>query len=429
VENTYFYPSASVAWRFTALDAFDDNSLISFGKLRFSFGQAGVQPGVYSTQTLYRTAVFSDSWGSPIDANAYGSGTTRSAERGNPNLKPEITTEYEVGLDLRFLNDRIRLSATQYFTKTRDAILNLDIAPTTGFSRQITNGAKIENYGTELELGATWLQSRNFTWESNFNWSTNKSEVTDLLGVDNVDFGGFGVTNRAIEGEPFGVLFGPVFERDQNDNYVLNSNGFPVTSASSEIVGDPNPDWRAGISNTFSYKNFSLNVLLDINQGGDVWNGTRGVMLMFGTHGSQDWETTAPQDLVNYSGDIIPEGTTFRGYVEDFGAGPVAIDETWYRIGPGSGFTGPDGQFVEDGGFVRLREVSLRYSLNSNNFRTFTGLRSLELSVSANNLFLWTDYSGIDPETNLYGPTNLEGIDYFNNPGIRSWSFSLLINY
>src|SRR5699024_4887222 len=113
------------------------------------------------------------------------------------------------------------------------------------------------------------------------------------------------VTNRAIVGEPFGVLYGGVWERDDNGNMVLNSNGFPIFAAEPGVIGDPNPDWTAGIGNTISYGALSFNVLFDIKHGGDVSNGTRGRMVSFGTHGSQTWETTASQNLMNYNGEII----------------------------------------------------------------------------------------------------------------------------
>lgn len=428
-DNTYFYPSVGLAWDFTELNTFD-NSLLSFGKLRVSYGQAGVQPGVYNTQTTYSPAAFGDGWGAIIDAISYGRGTTRSSQQGNANLSPEITTEYEFGTDLRFLNDRLRISATQYYTFTKDAILGLDIAPSTGFSSVVSNGAEIENYGTELELGADIIQSGKFQWTTDLNWATNQSEVTDLSGVESVTLGGIGtVTNRAIVGEPLGVLYGSVWERDENGDKVLNSNGYPILSAEPGIIGDPNPDWTAGVSNTFSYGSLSLNVLFDIKHGRDMHNGTRGRMVSFGTHGSQTWETTASQDLINYNGEVIPEGTTFRGYVEDFGAGPVAIDEAWFTDGPGSGFSGPTGQFVEDAGFVRLKHLSVQYTINTSSFQNWSGLSSIVLGITAQNLALWTDYSGIDPETNMQGPTNAQGNDYFNNPNTQSYIFTLSVNY
>src|SRR5699024_9275384 len=210
-DNTYFYPSAGLAWDFTELEAFNNNSILSFGKLRISYGQAGVQPGVYNTQTTFSPAAFGEGWGPVIDSITYGRGTTRSPQQGNPNLSPEITTEYEMGIDLRFFNDRLMISATQYYTYRNDAILELYIASSTGFYSVVTNGAELQNIGTELELSARLIELGDFQWQTDINWSTNQSEVTDLSGVKNVNLGGIGtVTNRAIVGEPFGVLYGGV---------------------------------------------------------------------------------------------------------------------------------------------------------------------------------------------------------------------------
>lgn len=428
-DNTYLYPSAGLSWEFTELSSLD-NDLLSFGKLRASFGRAGVQPDVYLTQTTFVPATFGDSYGGTINSLEYGRGTTQSSQLGNSQLKPEITSEYEFGTDLRFFDDRVNLSATLYQTYTKDAILGLDIAPTSGFSNIVSNGAEIENDGIELELSGDVIQLDKFQWTANLNWSKNNSEVTDLSGVNSVTLGGIGtITNRAIVGEPFGVLYGSVWERDENGDRVLNSNGFPVQASDDDIIGDPNPDWRAGIYNTFNYGPFSLGILFDVKHGGDISNSTRGRMLAFGTHGSQDWETTADQDVINYNGDTIEEGTTFRGYIEDFGDGPVAVDEAYFTSGPGSGFTGPTEQEIEDGGYVKLRELSARYSINTARFQDWSGLTSIDLGVKARNLLLWTDYSGIDPETNLSGTSNAFGNDYYNNPNTRSWIFSLSVNY
>jgi hypothetical protein len=192
---------------------------------------------------------------------------------------------------------------------------------------------------------------------------------------------------------------------------------------------------------------FSANVLFDFSQGGDVWNGTKGALYFFGAHGDQDWWTTISADeantLRNYFGDTVAEnaefgwgaakrnadGTySFRGYVHDFGAGPVVVDEYYYRIGPGSGFTGPTEQWIEDGSFVRLREVTLGYNWRDQTVQRL-GLNSINFSLTGRNLLTWTNYTGIDPETNLTGPTNGQGLDYFNNPFTRSYQFSVRINY
>lgn len=157
-------------------------------------------------------------------------------------------------------------------------------------------------------------------------------------------------------------------------------------------------------------------------------NRTKGVMLYFGTHGSATWETTAKQNLVNYNGDIIPKGTTFRGYVKNFGGGPVAIDQAWFINGLGSGYNGAMELYVEDSSFIRINNISLSYNFSSASFQELTGLSNLRLAVTAYNPFLWTNYSGVDPSTNVTGPLNGQGMDYFNPPGVRSILFSLSLN-
>lgn len=429
-DKTYFYPSANIAWQFSDLDAFQDQNILSFGKIRASYGKAGTQPSPYSTRTNYLRASYANGWGPEISATYYGGGAMRSSQEGNSSLKPEITTEFETGVDLRFLDDRIGLSFTRYWKKTTDALLSIDVPPSSGYSSRLANAAEIENRGYEVSLDLNWIRSRDFQWNTHVIWSKNDNKVTSLAGVNNVFLNGFtDGSSRAVEGYSVGVLYGSKWERDDSGNLILDENGFPQIAPAADVLGDPTPDWTSGIRNTFSYKGFTLTALLDIKQGGDVWNGTKGALYYFGIHGDQTWSTTADQDLVNYLGQTIPSGTTFRGYVKDFGGGPVAIDETYFWAGPGSGFTGPTEQFIEDGSYVRLREVGLTYTLQTKAFRDFTGLSSIRFGVTGRNLKLWTDYSGVDPETNLTGPSNGQGLDYFNNPNTRTWLFSLRVNY
>ncbi|MGD8426270.1 MAG: SusC/RagA family TonB-linked outer membrane protein [Balneolaceae bacterium] len=494
-DKTFFYPSANLAWQFTSADWFNGDDILSFGKIRASYGEAGIQPGPYLTSTTYLNASggnnFSNGWGASLDANNYGGGFRRNQVAGNPALKPEQVQEIEVGTDLRFLDDRIGLSFSRYWKKTTDAILNVTVPASSGFTSKFANAAEIKNNGYEVELSAEWLRLRDFSWVTTLNWSKNKNEVTDLAGVSNVLLSGFtSFSSQAVEGEPLGVIWGtrwlryestdgaPVVVNTQGD--IISNNvrtddsgnpiisrgspitvdqyGFPVTDQFSQgVIGDPTPDWRAGISNTFRFKNLSLNVLVDIKQGGDVHNGTRGALYFFGTHGDQNWTTTISQEeasqIYNYGGayDVLGLGQTatfaeylnaigvtpdangdytFRGYINDFGNGPVAVDETAFWAGPLSSFTGPDEPFVEDGGYVRLREVSLFYTFESRGFRDFTGLASIDVGVTGRNLILWTDYTGVDPATNLTGQDgNGFGLDYFNNPSTRSWIFTLRVNY
>jgi len=452
-KSTYIFPSASVAWQFTQLSSLKDNKFLSFGKLRAAWGEAGRQPGAYQTQTTYGRAFWGNGWGPAINSKYYNGGASRSGNEGNNDLKPEITTSMEAGLDLRFFNDRLSLSATHYIEKTRQALLPLSVAPSAGYNSRTANAARIKNVGTELTASAEWLRFKGFSWTTAVNWTHNQNTVTSLSGVKNVFLAGFtDPSSDAVQGQAIGVLYGTQWARKSDGTMNLDSKGFPTTAAQNGVLGDPNPDWRAGITNTFRYKNLSVSAQLDIKQGFQVWNGTKGALSFFGRAANQNWWSTISaskaQNLKNYLGYTVAQmaaadagsksasyrqnsdGTySFRGYVHDFGGGPVVVDGSYFWAGPGSGFTGPAEQFIENGSYVRLRQIAVSYTLSSKSFRNATGLRSIDLGVSANNIALWTKYSGIDPETNLTGVGNGQGLDYFNNPNERSWIFTIRVNY
>jgi TonB-linked SusC/RagA family outer membrane protein len=453
VAKTYFYPSANVAWQFTQLPDLKDNSTLSYGKLRVAYGTAANQPSVYQTNTYYGTSAEGDGWEATtqlLEGKDYNGAVKRSYVMGNPNLKPEMTAETEFGGDFRFLNDRAALAITRYYSKTTDAILALQIAPTSGFQYEYLNAATLENNGYEVQLTADWLHLGGFSWSTTINWSKNKNEVTALPeGVTSIFLAGFtDPASRAILNQPVGVLYGTKWERDAAGKLALDANGFPYKSETNGIIGDPNPDWRSGISNTFRYDRLSLNVLIDIKKGGKVFNGVKGSLSYFGTSGDQTWWSTinASSTLKDYAGktpaqlhaagssiykpNYAADGTTitsysYRGYVTKFGDNEVIVDQYFFTQGPGGNFAGPSEEFVEDGGFVRLKEVTLSYTFPLQ----FIGMQAATVSITGRNLKLWTNYSGIDPETNLTGPTNGQGIDYFNNPSTKTYVFSIKFDY
>jgi TonB-linked SusC/RagA family outer membrane protein len=451
-KQTYFYPSASAAWQFTELpiikDLIKDNSILSYGKLRAAIGTAANRPAAYQTKTYYNNPSPGNGWQAGINGIYYGGAAVRSTNLGNSTLKPELTTETEFGADLRFLNDRISLGYTHYINKTTDALLPVTVASASGFDSRTANAAKLENTGNEVQLIAEWLRIEPFSWTTTINWSKNKNTCTDLSGVDRYDLAGFvGTLSSVIVGQPVGILFGTRWARNANGSLLLDANGFPVADALPGILGDPNPDFRAGFINTLRYERLTLNVVLDWKKGGKMWNGTKGALYSYGTHGDLDkWTTISAAQastLKNWAGrtpaSVVAGSTTqkqyyqnpdgsvsFRGTVGNFGGSDVILDEQWYRVGLGGGFNGPSEQFIEDASFVRLREVSLSYSLPLQ----FWGMQGLTVSVTGRNLWLSTDYTGIDPETNLWGPNNNGiGLDYFNNPTTKSWIVSLQIEY
>ncbi|WP_426059591.1 SusC/RagA family TonB-linked outer membrane protein [Hymenobacter sp. B1770] len=445
--STFIYPAASAAWQFTKLGALAENRILSFGKARASFGTVGVQPTPYLTRTYYTgasSAIIGDGWGTAIDAANYGGGFVRSTTQGNATLKPERKTEFEGGLDLRFFSDRVGLNVTGYANKTVDAILSVPVAASTGFQSTNGNVASIQNRGFELSLDGDVIRTGGFTWNIAPNFSLNRNKVLELAGAESIFLTGFtGTSSRAVQGHQLGALWGTEFGRNESGGYILDANGFPTLAdgGTERVIGDPNPKWRGGLNNTFSFKGLSLNVLVDHVNSFDVWNGTKGALYFFGTSDELEQETTVSAseaaNLRRYNGTTVASSYplvngnyTFRGTVGNFGGNNVALDEQWYRAGLGNGFSGgPAKPFIENVSYTRLREVSLIYTLNQDWLRNATKLAGIDLSVTGRNLYLWTNYTGVDPETNLTGVSNGRGLDYFNNPSTRSVIFSIKFTY
>jgi len=442
-KSLFFYPSASAAWQFTKFTG--SNNILNFGKLRASFGVVGRQPDPYINLTKYSSASMAESWGAILYGPAYGGGYARSVTAGNPYIKPERKHEFETGFDLRFLNDRISLSATAFYSKTTDVILPVSVAPSSGYAGQYKNAGTLQNKGLEFDLQPTWVKTASgFTWSSGFIWSLYRNKVLNLSGVESVFLSGGGFSDgssRAVVGQPIGVIWGTYYAKNADGSYVLDENGYPKLNANEGVIGNPNPKYRMSISNTFSYKGFTLYALFDFQHGGDMWNGTRGALVQYGTAAETAKETTVSAtdagNIRTYDGKTIAtsgratqntDGSyTFRGTLGNYGGGQVALDQAWYQ-GGGSGFT-VNQPFIENASWARLREVTLSYTIGSAAFRQATKLSSVTFSVTGRNVALWTNYKGIDPETNLTGANNGRGIDYFQNPNTRSLLFKLAINY
>jgi len=439
----YFFPSTDLSFNFTQLDALKDNSILSFGKIRASVGKVGIQPAPYSSTTYYEGSGYSEGWGTTLDGALYGGGFAYSNSLGNNSLKPEVKQELEVGTDLRFLDDKIRFSASYYTNKNQNALFSPAIAPSTGFTEQYLNAANITNKGIELEISADVIKKGDFTWTINANASRNRNSVNDLKGTESLFLGGFaGSSSRVVEGQQIGVLWGGKFDRDEKGNYVEDkaATGFPAVAENEGVLGDPNPKWRGGIGSTVAYKNLSMDFLFEFFNSAQYWNGTFGVLNYFGrTMESANEVTISAADAATmntYAGDVVSNIYTadasgnyvVRGNVKDFGFGNVLLDESWYTS-TGGGF-GPVGeQFVTDASWTRLRNVSINYKLASEGLKRATKLSSIDFSLNGRNLWLLTDWVGIDPETNLTGAGSARGLEYFNNPNTKSFVFSVKFNY
>lgn len=425
--STFWFPSITGAWQFHDLL---DQPFLSFAKLRASYGEVGQEPGPYNTNNQIVQPTFADSFGGSLGTGLFGNaGFTQSVVLGNPFLVPERKKEFEFGTDLRFMDSRLSASFTYFQNTTEGALYVRGIPNTTGFDRTLDNFANIENKGIEVDLGYTIYDRNDLKIRTNVLYSRIRNMVTDLKGAEGQSIDGLAaVSNYITEGEPFGVLFGSRTERDDAGNIVLDVNGFPLQSASPGVIGDPNPDWTGSLITNIQYKNFGLSILFETFQGADIFAGTKSALYDFGTWGASSKESTSNQNLLDFNGDVIPAGTTFRGVIQNFGGGPVALTEPWYRGDGGFFSEGNDELYIEDGSWSRLRRVELSYTLN-NEWIQNKGFDSVVLSATGRNLFLWTEFEGNDPDTNLNGVSNARGIDYFNNPGTKSYIFSVLLNF
>lgn len=425
LEKNIFYPSASIGWKFSNNIKSD---FLSFGKIRASYGEVGIEPSAYAKNTTFSPGGISSSWQDELSAAAYGNPFTRSSVLGNPDLKEERVKELELGTDLRLFNNIATLGFTYYNRKTVDAILEIDVPSSTGYSSKLANAGTISNKGFEVDLGVKLINNQDLKWGVDLNFSSNKNVVEDLNGVKSIFLAGFtGTSSRAVEGEAMGTLWGGKFARNDDGSYVLDGNGFPTLDPEEGILGDPNPDWIGGIGTSLSYKGFSFSAQFEISQGNDHWTGTEGVLKYFGIDPETANETTANVDLKTYDGRTIPAGTTFRGNIGNFGGDDVALTEEWY-LAEGGGFGNQSETFVKDASWTRLREVSIGYSFPKKTIEPI-GLTNLEFSVSGRNLALWTDIEGFDPDLNLTGASLGRGLDYFTNPSTKSYLFTLKLGF
>lgn len=426
ISDRFFYPAADVAWNFA--DALNiDKNILSFGKLRSAWGKVGVQPRAHAFETLAEGGFTYSTYSDPLNISLFGGGFRLDNNQGNPNLEPEIKTEWEIGTDLRFLNNRLGLGFTYYSNKIDGILLDVELAPSSGFATKYGNFGAMENNGIELDLNWKMIEKREISLNMNLNFARNRNTVTDLFGTETIDLSpGASVSSRAIVGHPLGVLYGTGSQRDANGKFILDENGFPQLTSSPEVLGDPNPDWRGGIAFNFLWKNLGVNILVEHSQGGEYSPRSLWVLRRFGTTQETAGRLTLTQDLKNFDGDIIPSGSTVRGKIEDFGGGPVLLDETWYRHGIGGGF-GDNQAYnfsIFDATFTKIRELTLSY-----NFPNLGPFEGIVLAATARNLFAWDEIEGLDPETNQTGVGNAQGLEYFTNPQTRSYLFTLGVNF
>ena len=455
------FPKTSAAWTFT--NAYKP-PFITFGKLRFSRGEAGNEPQPYlSSVTFSGTGL--------VGGIAQGTGfTPTQSGRGGlfftstkpaTALKPERTKESEGGFDIGFLGDKADLSATWYSSRTSDVILIIPIAPSSGYSSEAKNAGKLWNSGTELQLNLRPVTRSGYSWDIGAGWANNHSRVDTLVGAQYLYVPGAFTGNVFQIGQPLGVIRGEGWVRcgisDDDavpgvslatvcngkpkgtlyidDGSACYEMGMPCEDTKLRILGDPNPKWTGNVHSTIRVGKLELSGLVDIKKGGVVWNGTKGALWSYGTHAETANRATCTGPLnANCAGNLHAFGDAgwFPGPTTGPGAGvQIPIGENWYRSSSLAAcpFTGIDEPCIEDGGYVKLREISLAYSFTQEWVTRSLGMSSVDFRVSGRNLKTWTKYTGLDPETTTgQAYERIGGADYFNLPLTRSVVFTLTLN-
>jgi TonB-linked SusC/RagA family outer membrane protein len=375
--NRYgFFPAASAGWILSEEDFLAD-SPVSFLKLRGSVGLTGnAQISNFAPLGLFQAFRYS------------GASGIRPVQIPNPDLKWEQTTQYNLGVDYGFLNNRISGSVDVYLKKTNDLLLGVNVPGTTGFEQQLRNVGQMENRGIEFSITSTNVATENFNWSTNVNFGANENEITDLDGQ--VIEGGF--VNRAIEGEPLGVFFALEYAGVDPDNgdalYFVNEmdeDGNIVdpeattnnpNAANRVVIGSPLPDFQGGVGNEFTYRGFDFNFFWQFVYGNQIYDG--GGRFKSANAIFFDNQTTDQLDRWQESGDQtdVPEARLF-------------IDNG----------QAPSSRYLYDGSYLRLKTVTLGYTLPESILGRF-GIDRLRIYATGSNLLTFTDYKWWDPEVN-----------------------------
>lgn len=407
-KNPYSYPSVTVGLIFSEL--FDwNNDWFSYGKLRGNWAVVGsdAQPNLFSPRySLYQT----------LPDGGYGVDPTKSVAA--KDLTPEFADSWEIGFDLRFFENRTRLDLAYYGTTVFNQIATVRVSPASGYILQTRNEGYISNQGIEATLAQDIIKQRNFSWTTGLNFTLNRGRVEGL--PDNIIELTAGqyedIFPTAYLHGSTTALSGKDYLRTEDGRIIINEKGYPqINPTKGVVIGNREPDFMLGITSNFKYQNAWLNLLIDARQGGDVANITKRGMYGSGQHKSLDtyrgrqivWEGVVKQA----DGSYLPNTT------------PIVLNHQtineFYRA--------VSSNFIEDGSYIRLSYVTLGYDFSSF-LRKNAWIKSLKASLTGNNLFLLSRYTGSDPQINANvgrGGSGNSGIDNYAVPATRSFNFTL----
>ena len=458
--NSFFYPGVTGSWIFSNL--LPKNNILSFGKVRLAYGKTGNDAGVYQTNPVYVQASFNGYYGSgiadfPIDGiNAF----RRTYSISSQTLRPEMTSEFELGANLQFFEGRIGIDAAYYDKKTSDQIFSVSIDPAVGYTSAVTNFGDVGNKGFELLVNLTPIQTRRLRWDVDINFAKNFSKVLSLpkemegkVSIYSFSAGNDAVYMYAEEGKPLGTYWTylPKFVSDQkylnpdltgdalnaesnlNPYYdasgkyvgspVVDADGQPVQGADLEPTGyDMNHKWTGGVSTSLTVGNFSVSASLDVRYGGKMFSRSKNLMQFTGngivTTYNDRRPFVIPNSVVATEDGFAPNET------------PILMTDSSYQNWLNNHGAGEAGEFyLLDRTFAKLRNVTVSYNLP----RKWIGpFRAVGVSAFVNNAFVWTpkDNYYIDPEGTTTG-SDLSGSfgELYVNPSCRIYGFNVNIKF
>lgn len=426
--NSYFYPGASLSAVFS--DMFELPTAISFLKARISATKVGNDASPYLVNSVYNIVTpFTNSSGTVSNM------ATLSATLGNKNLKPEFTTEYEGGVEARFLQDRIGLDLTYFSRVSTSQIAFADVARSSGFSREVVNIGELTNKGWEIGLDLTPVTTLSgFKWNIYAAYTRIRSEIVDAGPSGEIIVGGPSGTLATIHrnGYPYGQIYGSKYVTAADGTLLIDPNtGLPFLAPESEVVGNPNPDFTLGLTNTFSFKGFTLRALVDWRQGGEFYSFTGASLLLRG-----QLANSIDREALRVVPGILGNVQTGEPILDESNQpikNTIPITAFDSHFSNGWGAYGSDQVNIYDGTVIRLREISLGYSIPKS-ILSKTPFGSAQISVSGRNLWFKApnvlDGLNLDPE--VLGETadsNVQGFEYGSAPTVRRYGVNLTLTF
>lgn len=426
-KNSYLYNGVGASINFTEWAPSLKNKVIESIKIRGNMATVGKAGDfIYSTDSYFAGASSSDGFGPAITFPFNGiQGFTLSNSAGNPNLGPEFTKNKEIAGEFSFFRNRLSIEYTHYWQNSRKLIFAVPVSATAGITSVVRNSGNLSNVGNELSVNATPVKTKSFNWNMIFTYTQFKSYVDKLEdGVTNIFLGGFTTPNvRLVVGDEYGQIYGNAYQRDTKTGKILvGNNGLPLITSGVQKIGNPNPKYLIGLTNTFSYKNLSLSFLIDYKKGGDQY--------------SRNIADLQRNGVVKETAEFPrfdATGAATKYYLFDAINATTGLPNT--TMVTAEQYWGNNGKFAAAEGFIfettwfRVREASINYSIPSTVLNKLP-FGSAEFSVFGRNLYLRAPhYPHLDPEQNALGISNAQGLEFNALPQTRSIGISLRLGF